>query len=97
MGEAHVNFYKMKVLISQDLGLQWSLGIYSGSNLTGRWTSSCQNSVLRKKKVKKEVKSMSFPMSDLLTFKSKVVRYLITQLPLFLSKVVQFCYLANKA
>jgi len=56
-----------------------------GSILSCWWISTCQNSVKRKKKVKKEVKSMCFLVSNLLKFQCKVVRILnnkITFLPI---------------
>ena len=47
-----------------------------GSILSCRWTSTCQNFVKRKKKVKKEVKLMCFLVSNLLKFQCTVVRIL---------------------
>ena len=51
MGEARVIHYKKIELISQDFGLQWSLGLWSGlKNETSQWTSTFENAVKKKKK-----------------------------------------------
>ena len=62
MGEARVIHYKKIELISQDFGLQWSLGLWSGlKNETSQWTSTFENAVKKKKKErKKEVRMICF-------------------------------------
>ena len=90
MGEICVNLYTLQELISQDLGLQWSLELQSSlRSRSSQWTLTCQNSVRRKT----IVRIISFIVFIYLILKRKVLG---GYLPLFLSKVVQFCFVAKK-
>ena len=88
MGEICVNLYTLQELISQDLGLQWSLELQSGlRSRSSQWTSTCQNSVRRKT----IVRIISFIVSIYCNLKKQSFRRILTFIPLQSCSILLCC------
>ena len=94
MGQASLNSYIFQELIFQDLELSevWS---YSQVQWVGQIDELQLVKILLEEHTKKKKKTRTIIFgTSVLKFKRRVVW--LTHLPLFVSKVVQFCYVANK-